>query len=594
MLRRLVPPPRAGLLMFESTMLDSDSIDEDAIDFGTDPLIGVEVGNRYRIDSVLGAGGMGVVYAATQVEIERAVAIKVMRIVEPTALERFRREAVTIGKLGHPNIIDLYDVGRLADGRPYMVMPRIEGENLGEILENDRRLSPIEVAELLAGPASALDAMHKRGFVHRDIKPENLMIERRDDTQPRVLLLDFGLAQMTEAGAKNRLTREGIVAGTPHYMSPETAFGQQATPRSDVYSLAAVAFELMVGEAPFDDDNPVQVLVLKVHSEPPTLRSRGVHVNDAIEEVMAAGLAREPENRYPTAGAFVEALRVASERRGVADAVTDPARAPDPSDTPLEGSEPPPPPPALERAPSSMSSPRIAGLNRPRRGVVAAMVIAALAVIALLAWMGWRSSSRVDTPPEPPQPIATGPSVDEPVAADEEEPAVASPAPEPPAPAPPPLPTTPVRATEADTTLVASTPAAGRRRHADAEATHAAPSTAPTPGSTAAAPPREAGAAGAPDPDRELARARTEEGTRALMAGLLPRAVDRFRAATLAAPHYAPAWRGLGLANERMSRGAEARRAYTRYLALAPSASDAAAIRARLGELGTPATGTEP
>jgi serine/threonine protein kinase len=164
-----------------------------------DPLIGAHIDGRYTVRSLIGRGGMGVVYGAVHDQLERPVAIKVLNAAwssDPVAVERFLREARTAGSLSHGNIVDVTDLGRLPDGRPYLVMPKVEGENLAALLNAGGPQPPKRVAELLIGVASALDLIHAKGLVHRDIKPENLMYVVREDGSETVMLLDFGIAAL--------------------------------------------------------------------------------------------------------------------------------------------------------------------------------------------------------------------------------------------------------------------------------------------------------------------------------------------------------------------------------------------------------------
>jgi serine/threonine-protein kinase len=181
-----------------------------------DPLIGTEIASRYRIVGRLGEGGMGVVYEGVHEALGRSVAIKILRPAwasDSEAIERFFREARTAAGLGHPNICDVYDLGRLENERPYMVMPKLEGNDLGKLVQEGGPIPPARVLELLRGPASALDTLHKRGLVHRDLKPENLVLGTLEDGQEIVRLVDFGLATLAD-GRDSRLTREGFVCET--------------------------------------------------------------------------------------------------------------------------------------------------------------------------------------------------------------------------------------------------------------------------------------------------------------------------------------------------------------------------------------------
>jgi serine/threonine protein kinase len=282
-----------------------------------DPLIGLEIDRRYVISGVLGRGGMGVVYEGVHTELGRPLAIKVLNPAwasDPEAVERFLREARTASSLSHANIVDVTDLGRLADGRPYLVMPKIVGMDIATVLTESGPLPPRRVAELLSGVASALDLIHSKGYVHRDIKPENLMYVVREDGSETVMLLDFGIAALMLSN-KPRLTAQGTIFGTPEYLAPEVCGGKLPDGRGDVYALATVAFELITGQLPFKAETPLQLLPMKVQIAAASLSSvSGTPFSPELEAVMARGLARLPDQRYATASELTDAFRLATER----------------------------------------------------------------------------------------------------------------------------------------------------------------------------------------------------------------------------------------------------------------------------------------
>jgi serine/threonine-protein kinase len=288
----------------------------EAVPASRDPLIGACVEGRYLVQEVIGRGGMGVVYAAVHEELQRAVAIKVLNpawAADQDASARFLREARVASSLSHANIIDVWDLGRLPDGRPYLVMPRVAGEDLGTMLAEAGPQHPRRVAKLLEGVAAALDLIHDKGFVHRDIKPENLLRIVREDGSEAVLVLDFGIAAAVLS--ESRMTQDGVLCGTPDFLPPEVLTGELPDRRGDVYALATVAFELMTGRLPFQGVNPFQLLTMKVGQAAPSLSSMSGRVfPEAIEHVIARGLAQRPEDRYGTAGEFVRALTSAAEQ----------------------------------------------------------------------------------------------------------------------------------------------------------------------------------------------------------------------------------------------------------------------------------------
>ncbi len=282
-----------------------------------DPRVGRLIDQRYRLGERLGAGGMGVVYAARHEITGREVAIKFLHASEhhtDQALARFAREARTAAALIHPNVVEVLDAGLLPDRTPFLVMERLRGEPLGQILWRERRLSPVRVAHIVSQAAAALGALHARGVVHRDVKTDNLFVE----SDGRVKLLDFGLAIFTDRRFGKRVTEDDVFNGTPQFMPPEV-FDGEPTPAWDVYGLATIAFELLAGVVPFECANPVVMLCTKRESVAPRLCDRAdASFSRDLERVLRRGLERDPPLRHPTPLAFAEQLARAA---GVGDAL---------------------------------------------------------------------------------------------------------------------------------------------------------------------------------------------------------------------------------------------------------------------------------
>lgn len=270
--------------------------------------------DRYEIDREVGRGGMATVFRARDVRHDRTVAIKVLHpeLTEATGTDRFLREVKVTARLSHPHILPLLDSGE-ADGLLYYVMPFVDGETLRDRLERDRELPVGEAVRLVREVAEALGYAHGLGIVHRDIKPENILLQGG-----HALVADFGIARVFQDSA--HLTMTGMAIGTPVYMSPEQAHGDAAVDaRSDLYSLASVAFELLTGEPPYTGPTPMAITARKLTEAVPPLRTRRTTVSAAVEAALTRALQRSPSDRYPTMDAFVAALDApeTAERAGV-------------------------------------------------------------------------------------------------------------------------------------------------------------------------------------------------------------------------------------------------------------------------------------
>ena len=278
---------------------------------------GLELGSvldgRYRIDTVIGTGGMGRVYKGEHTGIGRAVAIKVLHTDlsrNREAAQRFQREALASGRLDHPNIVGVSDFGVLDDGSCYLVMEALEGEPVGKRLERDKRIPWQEALEILRGVLHGLKHAHDKGVVHRDIKPDNIFLAVKDG-ETIVKILDFGIAKLRAgSGDDPASTRAGLTVGTPAYLSPEQAVGGEIKPQSDLYSASIVLFEMITGRPPFVEKEPLAMLGAHVSRTPPKLADivPDVQLPANLEEVLARGLAKASAERYTTAIDYIGAI----------------------------------------------------------------------------------------------------------------------------------------------------------------------------------------------------------------------------------------------------------------------------------------------
>ncbi|MBA2783617.1 MAG: serine/threonine protein kinase [Rubrobacteraceae bacterium] len=259
------------------------------------------VDNRYAISRTLGRGGVAEVFLAHDGVLGRDVALKMLnreRSRDDEYVERFRREAQSAAALSHPNIVSIYDRGEAEDGSCYICMEYLPGGTLKDRISRDGRLASSVVAEVAMQISGALDAAHERGVIHRDIKPQNVLITRSGD----VKVADFGIAL---AESETSITRANLVLGTAAYMSPEQATGGRVGPRSDLYSLGVVMYEVLTGEVPFDGDDPVAVATKHVNSPPRPPRETVSDIPGGLNDLVLRLLAKDPDDRPTSASALV-------------------------------------------------------------------------------------------------------------------------------------------------------------------------------------------------------------------------------------------------------------------------------------------------
>lgn len=277
-----------------------------------DPLVGRVLSDRYRILRKLGEGGMGAVYLAEHTVIEKKIALKVLfadLTRRPDLVQRFLQEAKSASRIGHPNVIDITDFGQSPDGSAYIAMEYLDGQDLGQLLKGAGPIPWPTAQSIMLQVTKGLRAAHEKGIVHRDVKPENIFLSTGDDGAVLVKVLDFGIAKVlgTEEGAP-RLTRTGMIFGTPEYMSPEQAQGQSVDHRVDIYAVGCILYQLVTGAVPFEAESFMGVLSKHMLEAPVAPRARNPAVDPAVESVVLKAMEKNPARRFQTMRELVEAL----------------------------------------------------------------------------------------------------------------------------------------------------------------------------------------------------------------------------------------------------------------------------------------------
>jgi serine/threonine-protein kinase len=362
------------------------------------------LGGRYRVGELLATGGMGEVWAARDLLLDRPVAVKVLGGAlagDGRAAERLRREARAAGRLDHPNIARVLDLGE-QDGRPYLVMELLEGESLAARIDRAGPMTPAEAARVVAAVADALQAAHAAGVVHRDVKPGNVFLT----TAGEVKVLDFGIA--AAAGEADLTT--GLLLGTAAYLAPERALGQPATPAADVYSLGVVLYELLAGRRPFEAGSDIELAMAHMNAPPAPLGLVAPSTPPFLVTACEQALAKDPAARPPSAAAFARLLRFPAE---ASPATGPPAVAAVPPVTrPLPVAAAPPVTRPLTAATATVVPAR---RRSRRRGLLVALLLTVAALAALPAVAGglvpW-AGERPEAPFAVPVPEATTPAAD--------------------------------------------------------------------------------------------------------------------------------------------------------------------------------------
>jgi serine/threonine protein kinase len=256
-------------------------------------LVGTTLANRYEIISLLGEGGMGAVYKARDTELDRLVAIKLIRpelAKDPEMLRRFKQELILARQITHKNVIRIFDLGQ-SDGIKFITMELVEGRNLRSLLLERGKLPPEQAARIMLQICRALEAAHSEGVIHRDLKPQNIML----DASGRVTVMDFGIARSAYLPG---MTQTGALIGTPEYMSPEQARGEKLTERSDLFSLGVILYELLIGTSPYQSDTPLATLWKRMNEKVTPPVTVDPTLPPALSDIVVKALEVEPENRF--------------------------------------------------------------------------------------------------------------------------------------------------------------------------------------------------------------------------------------------------------------------------------------------------------
>jgi serine/threonine protein kinase len=289
-----------------------------------DPFVGQLIGERYRVIKRIGEGGMGMVYLAEHEAIEKKLAIKVLKdqyAQREDVVARFQQEAKSASRVKHEGVLEVFDFGRTLDHRFYIAMELLDGRDLAFVLEKEQRLVPMRAVRIAVQVARALTAAHQKGIVHRDLKPENIFVRVGDDGREYIKIVDFGIAQLRAEGedasdpnAKvqgRKLTKTGMIFGTPEYMSPEQASGKSIDQRVDIYALGIIMFEMLAGRTPFQGETFMAILTAHLTEPTPSLSATaqgGFVCSPELEVVVQKALAKKPDDRYKSMNELVDAL----------------------------------------------------------------------------------------------------------------------------------------------------------------------------------------------------------------------------------------------------------------------------------------------
>ncbi len=289
----------------------------------TDALVGQRVSGRYLVIRKLGEGGMGDVFLAEHEDIEKRLAIKVLKdeySSRPDVVARFKQEAVSASRIKHPNVVDVFDFGQLNDGRFFLAMELLEGRDLADVLSAETVLDPRRAVRIGLQICRALAAAHAKGVVHRDMKPENVFLTMTEDGEEIAKIVDFGIAKIRDLGAdpkdaRRRLTKAGMVFGTPEYMAPEQAAGTEVDDKVDVYATGIILYEMLAGKVPFWGETFMAVLTAQLTQQPPPMISLhpALRISPELNSAVTRALQKDRAARFPSMADFADALAATPE-----------------------------------------------------------------------------------------------------------------------------------------------------------------------------------------------------------------------------------------------------------------------------------------
>lgn len=513
-----------------------------------DPLIGVILAGKYEIGELLGKGAMGRVYRARQIGLDKHVAIKVLHrhlTGDARITRRFHREARAASRLAHPNSMQILDFGATEDGVLYIAMELLDGEDLQTIIDHDFPFSPRRVGALIVPVLRALEEAHRAGIIHRDLKPENVIVIADRSGQEHVKVCDFGIAKILDGEEGQSITIDGFVCGTPQYMAPEQARGDEIDHRSDIYAMGVVLYQMLCGTVPFSSENTLKTITQHVMDAPitPQRRRRDLEIPPGLEAVCLRALTKDPAERWQSASAMADALEAAVSALGK-EADRTPVSIPPPEPAAEPTAE-----PALDTArPPHHLAP---SSNRPRAPRAWLGGVAVLTLVVGFVWLVRKpvpdAATTVHQVSTELAPIAAPIPVDDHV--------------------PPAAPLEPAPETLSDDDAPSAAiepraparPQARRRRDLD------------EPSPTRAGPAQEAETV---EPSSSPYETAFEEGRRRFLGNDIPGAIRHFEDAANLMPQSAEVHKQLGRAYMRAGDVARSIAAYREYLSLAPNATD--------------------